>query len=211
MSMTISPGIDALRPTRTIPTSPAGANLPALGALLSMLTPEARAGLGRMLADLVAGRGSGTQVQGLGELSPTSASAGIRAAGGPLPPRLGGASSGNVTVRGQDGSSFPVRDSHVSSPAEAAWALDRVRQLGLGGAQVGVQQYQGFYGIDYSQSGDNRIFTIGIGPDQGVSRMNVGLIQEMYRNMPREQADAILACDLKYIQEDARRRAAQDA
>lgn len=184
----------------------------ALGLMLALLTPAAREGLGRALADLYHGAGGRgrDQLAGLAGVVPASSPTTLPGGVGAMPPRLGGAASGNVTVRGQDGSVFPVRDSHVSSPAEAAWALDRARQLGLSGGNVSTQQYSGFYGIDYSQSGDNRIHTLGIGPDQGVSRINVGLVQELYRNMPREQADAILACDLRYIQEDARRRAAND-
>jgi hypothetical protein len=186
----------------------------ALGLMLALLRPAAREGLGRALADLYHGAGGRgrEQLAGLASLQPASSPSALPSAGGgAMPPRLGGAASGNVMVRGQDGSAFPVRDSHVSSPAEAAWALDRARQLGLSGGNVSTQQYSGFYGIDYSQAGDNRIHTLGIGPDEGVSRINVGLVQELYRNMPREQADAILACDLRYIQEDARRRAASEA
>jgi hypothetical protein len=158
---------------------------------LQLLSPDARELLGRALA-LALLRGGPSPADGIAGLRGTSAPAGLpRADGANPPPRLGGAPSANVTVRGQDGSAFPVRDSHVSSPGEAAWVLDRLRQMGGQGLQVGVQQYAGFYGIDYSQAGDNRIHTIG--------GINVGLAAELYRNMPREQADAILACDLKYV------------
>jgi hypothetical protein len=158
---------------------------------LQLLGTDAREQFGRALA-LALLRGGPSPADGIAGLRGTSAPTGLpRADGANPPPRLGGAPSSNVTVRGQDGSAFPVRDTHVSSPSEAAWVVERLRQLGGQGLQVGAQQYAGFYGIDYSQSGDNRIHTI--------DGINVGLAAELYRTMPREQADAILACDLERI------------
>ncbi|MFO0722925.1 MAG: hypothetical protein U1E65_04010 [Myxococcota bacterium] len=169
--------------------------------LFQLLPEAAREQLGRQLAELM--WGGATDVQGLRGLSNTqnasSPAALPRTLPSAQPPRLGGAETGGVVVRGQDGSAFPVRDTHVSSPDEAAWVLGRARDLGLSNGTVGVQQYAGFYGIDYSQAGNNRIHTIGVGEDEGINRINVGLVAEMYRTMPKEQADAILACDLKYI------------